>query len=103
MKKTFAVLTIILVMAGFAFPLLWIGAVIAAIIAMSAAPEGHRIDGRRKTGGLLGGMVDNIALMGKTTVCPYCQSTIMKSAQKCPNCGEWMKKQGIGSGNKKRE
>ena len=87
--------------AGFAFPLLWIGAIIAGIIAAGAAPEGRRIDGRGKTGGLLGGMVDNIALMGKTTVCPYCQSRIMKSTLKCPNCGEWMKEQGNGSGDKK--
>lgn len=90
MKKTFTVLTIILAIIGFALPVLWIGAVISGIIAASASPEGYRIDGRRKTGGLFGGVMDDIALMGKTAICPYCQSKIIKNVSKCANCGEWL-------------
>lgn len=92
MKNTFWILTIILVLFGFAFPVVWIGAVISGFIAISAAPEGRRLDGKKRTGGLLGGVLDDFVVGMKMMDCPYCKSKIMRDAQKCANCGEWLKK-----------
>ena len=88
MKNTFTVLTIILVLLGFVMPIAWAGAAVCGIIAMGARPEGLRADGKKRTGGLLGGLWDDFAVAGNTKICPFCKSRIPKSARKCPNCAE---------------
>ena len=90
MKSTFTILTIILILLGFVMPLAWAGAAVCGIIAMGARPEGLRADAKKKTGGLLGGLWDDLSVTGNTKVCPFCKSRIPKAAAKCPRCGEWV-------------
>ncbi|MBU0777763.1 hypothetical protein KKF82_05855 [Patescibacteria group bacterium] len=60
MRSFFSILTIILVVCGFIFPLLWIGAVICLVLAIGSAPPGLRADGKKKSGGLLGSLLDAV-------------------------------------------
>jgi hypothetical protein len=89
-RTFFAVLTIGFILVGFFAPLAWVGAVITGILAIGSAPPGRRPDGKKKTGGLLGGVWDDIVIGYKMKECPYCKSKIMEDASKCPHCGEWV-------------
>ena len=91
MRSFFAVLTIGLIVIGFIAPLAWVGAVITGIVAVGSAPPGRRADGKRKTGGLLGGVLDDIVVGHKMVDCPYCKAKIPRDAKKCQHCGEWLK------------
>lgn len=91
MRNFFIGLTIILILIGFMMPLAWIGAIFTAILALASRPPGLRPDGKRRSGGLFGGIIDHIAISSKMRDCPFCKTKIMKKAQKCPNCGEWVK------------
>ena len=94
MRIFFILLTVGLIVIGFINPFAWIGAVIAGVLAMLSAPSGTRADGKRRTGGLLGGVVDNIVIASKMQECPNCKAKIMKDASKCRNYGEWVVGQG---------
>lgn len=90
MKQFFGFLTVGLILVGFFFPLAWIFAIITGIVAIGAAPSSKRPDGHGKTGGLLGGVWDDIVISYKMIDCPYCKAKIMKDALKCAHCGEWV-------------
>jgi len=90
MKSFFSILTAILFAVGFIAPVAWAMAVVTAIIAIGCAPAGRRADGKRKTGGLLGGVWDELVVATKMKECPFCKSKIMKDASKCSHCGEWV-------------
>ena len=62
MKIFFFMLAAILAIFGVFFPPFWIGTVVCLILAVSSAPSGLRADGKKKTGGLLGGLVDAVAV-----------------------------------------
>jgi len=53
-------------------------------------PKGPREDGKRRTGGILGGVVDDIVVGCKMANCPYCKERILKDAVKCKHCGEFL-------------
>ena len=92
MRNFFVILAITFIVIGFVFPPAWIAAVICGFLAVGCRPSGLRADGKKKTGGALGGIWDDIAVRRAMTECPYCKSQIMKTASKCPHCGEWVSK-----------
>ena len=51
MRNFFLVIAIILVLLGFFFLPLWIGAAVCLALAIFSAPSGLRADGKKKTGG----------------------------------------------------
>ncbi len=57
---------------------------------MGVRPSGQRADGKARTGGVLGGLWDDIAVHFTTQKCPYCLSVVPKAATKCSQCGEWL-------------
>lgn len=97
MKIFLSILTIGLIVIGFLMPIAWIGAVITGFLAIVSSPAGKRVDGKARTGGLLGGIWDNYLISKNMTDCPFCKSKIKKEAVKCPHCGEWVIKQESGS------
>jgi len=90
MKAFFSIFTVLLVAVGFIVPVAWVFAIVTGIIAIIAAPAGRRADGKRRTGGLLGGLWDDVVIGLKMATCPHCKSKIIKDASKCPYCGEWV-------------
>lgn len=58
--------------------------VIVAVIAIGLAPSGKRVDGKARTGGLLGGVWDSVAAPSKR--CASCRVDIPKAAKRCPHC-----------------
>ena len=93
MRTFFGILTALLVAVGFIVPLAWIGAAVCALLAIGSSPGGVRPDGRPRSGGLFGPLLDDLAMRGVTRNCPYCRAKIMKDAKKCPHCGEWVDKE----------
>ena len=91
MRNFFSFLTIGLIVIGFICPIAWAGAFISGILAMASSPPGKRPDGKKKTGGLFGGMIDNYQIKNTMKDCPFCKSKIMKDATKCPNCRSTIK------------
>lgn len=91
MRSFFLILAVILALLGFIIPFAWIGALISGVLALFSAPSGIRPDGKQRTGGLLGGLWDDMVVSAKMTDCPHCKSKIMDNATKCPHCGEWVK------------
>ena len=55
-------------------------------------PKTLRPDGKPRTGGLFGGLIDDIVISSKMRDCPFCLMKIDKKAAKCPHCGEWVNK-----------
>jgi len=94
MKWTLTLSAIVLAVLGFAAPALWILAIPIGLFAIGSAPSGQRADGKRKTGGLLGWLWDDVAMALKMRECPYCRSSIPKTAMKCARCGEWVNAHG---------
>lgn len=92
MRNFFALLTIGFIIAGLFIPLAWIAAAVTGLLALGSAPPGRRPDGKRKSPGLLGGFIDDIAIGYKMMDCPYCKGKIMRDARKCQHCGEWVNK-----------
>lgn len=86
MRNFFIGLTVILILIGFAFPPAFIGALLTAFIAVGAAPPGVRADGKRKTGGLLGGAWDAAVIASKMRDCPHCMQKVHKDATRCNHC-----------------
>jgi hypothetical protein len=90
MKRFLGVLTIVLIGIGFVNQSAWVFALITGIIAIGLPPPGRRADGKRRTGGLLGGLWDDFAVRRAMRDCPFCKTLIRKDAQKCPHCSEWV-------------
>ncbi|MDP2630739.1 MAG: hypothetical protein Q8P56_05005 [Candidatus Uhrbacteria bacterium] len=90
MRSFFAILTIGFILLGFFIPFVWVFALVAGVIAIGSAPSGVRADGKRKTGGLLGGVWDDVVIGYKMKDCPYCKMKIDVEATKCPHCAEWV-------------
>ena len=86
MKSFFSMLAIASIVGGFFIPVLWVIALISIFIAIGAAPEGKRADGKARTGGLLGGMWDAAVVSSKMKKCPHCRSDIPKEASVCRHC-----------------
>lgn len=87
MRSTWMIVTVILVLIGFAFPALWVLAIISGIVAIASSPGGVRVDGQPRTGGLLGGLWDAWLMHEKMRECPRCKGQIQKDATKCKHCG----------------
>ena len=94
MRNFFSMLTIVLIIVGFLVPIAWVGAVITGLLAIFSAPPGKRADGKARTGGLLGGVWDDIVVGYKMKDCPYCKEKIDDDAKKCKHCGEWVNSPG---------
>jgi len=90
MRNFFIGFTVVLILIGFVSPIVWVGAIITGILAVLSRPPGLRPDGKPKSGGAFGGIIDSVVISKKMKDCPYCKSKIMKDASKCPNCGEWL-------------
>lgn len=84
MRGLFFLVALLLGIAGFVMPGLWWGAALFAVIAIGMAPPGKRVDGKARTGGLLGGVWDSIAAPAKK--CPFCMQQIPRAATRCPKC-----------------
>ena len=90
MRSPLLITTVILIIAGFAIPILWAGAIVTAFLATAASPGGVRADGKKKSGGLFGPVIDDIAVSMNTKKCPYCEKKKKKTVKKCPHCAEWL-------------
>lgn len=88
MRSFFAGLTIIFIVIGLVFPIAWIGAIISVLCAVGASPGGLRPDGKPRTGGLLGGWMDQRELARTMKKCPACKSLIPIDATRCRHCTE---------------
>jgi hypothetical protein len=88
MKNVFAGIAVVLGIAGFVLPGVWFFAIISGIIAICSSPGGTRPDGKPRSGGLLGSMMDDMAVSRNMRKCPYCMMMIDKRASKCPHCQE---------------
>ena len=95
MKQTYNILTVGLVIVGFFIPLAWGAAVITFIFAISSTPPGLREDGKEKSGGLLGGVIDSYTVSKTMRDCPFCCKKIMKAATKCPYCQEFVEPESL--------
>lgn len=92
MRTFFSFFAVIFGLAGFIIPIFFMAAIISVGLAIGCAPPGLRADGKPKSGGLLGGIIDEIVISGKMRDCPYCKRKIMKDAVKCPHCREWVQR-----------
>ena len=95
MRPLFNLLTIILAVAGFFMPLLWVLAAITAFLAIGSSSGKRRVDGKGTTGGLLGSVwdmavIDHKKQKGMIKEYPYCKSILSGEATKCKSCGEWL-------------
>ena len=88
MRPLFNALTIILVIMGFFIPLVWVLAVVTAVLAICRASDGLRVDGKAKFERLSDGVRDDIAVSQKSRACPSCLGMVSKYASKCQYCGE---------------
>jgi hypothetical protein len=88
MRPLFNALTIIFVIIGFFIPLVWVLAVVTAVLAIGSAPDGLRVDGKANSGRSSGGGRDDIVVSQKSRACPTCLGMVSKYASKCQYCGE---------------
>ncbi len=88
MRPLFSALSIIFVVIGFFMPLVWVLAVVAAVLAIGSAPGALGADDRARTGGISGGAYDDIAVSQELKTCPACLGKVSKYASKCQYCGE---------------
>lgn len=63
---------------------------VTGLIAIVVSPSGKRVDGKKRTGGVLGGLWDDVAVSRSMMDCPHCKSKVSREATKCPNCQEWL-------------
>ena len=87
-ERVFLLLTVGLILVGFFFSIAWVGAIFTGIIAIASTPSGKRADGKARTGGLLGGVIDDAVVSSKMRECPYCGNQIFRKAKKCQYCHE---------------
>ncbi len=73
---------------GFFIPLVWVLAVVTAVLAIGRASDGLRVDGKAKSERLSDGVRDDIAVSQKSRACPTCLGVVSKYASKCQYCGE---------------
>ena len=88
MRPLFNALTIIFVIMGFFIPLVWVLAVVTAVLAIGRASDSLRVDGKAKSERLSDGVRDDIAVSQKSRACPTCLGMVSKYASKCQYCGE---------------
>ena len=88
MRPLFNALTIIFVIIGFFIPLVWVLAVVTAVLAIGRASDSLRVDGKAKSERLSDGVRDDIAVSQKSRACPTCLGMVSKYASKCQYCGE---------------
>ena len=88
MRTAFFVLAFVFAVLAFVFPPLFMAAVVCALIAIGCSPGGAREDGKRRTGGLLGGVWDSAVVNMTMRECPHCLSKIPADASKCRHCAE---------------
>lgn len=86
MRQTWSVITVLLALLGFVIPIVWAGAIITGILAIGSAPPGKRADGKPRSGGLLGGVIDDFAVKRSMMECPACKMMMRKDATICPHC-----------------
>lgn len=88
MRSFWTFVTVALAVVGLFVPGAWWFAVLTALFAIGSAPSGLRADGKRRTGGLLGGAWDAMVVSATMKDCPACLSKIPAAARKCRYCGE---------------
>lgn len=88
MRSFWSFITVALGLIGFFIPIAWMGAFVTAVLAIGSTPAGRRADGKRKTGGLLGGAWDAAVVASKTKDCQACLAKIPREARRCQHCGE---------------
>jgi len=81
MRLIIFIIAIVFALAG-----LWPLGLLLAIVAIGMSPGGKRVDGKARTGGLLGGLWDAVAAPSKD--CPACRTDIPMKATRCPHCTE---------------
>lgn len=81
MRLLVFVIAIVFTIAG-----LWPLGLLLAVVAIGMSPGGKRVDGKARTGGLLGGVWDAVAAPSQS--CPACRTDIPKKATRCPQCTE---------------
>lgn len=86
MRGTLALAGVIFAAVGFVAPFAWFPAALLLLIAGFMSPSGYRADGKRKTGGVFGGLVDNAAVNRAMRDCPHCLEKIPKEASRCKHC-----------------
>lgn len=77
---------------AFVFPVFFVFSFFSFVFAIGSSPPGLRPDGKRRTGGLLGGIIDNHQINATMHECNYCKEMIPNNAKKCKYCGEWSEK-----------
>ena len=58
-----------------------------------------REDGKQRSGGLFGSVVDGFVVGYKMVDCPYCKNQILRTAIKCQHCHEYIKIEEAGTEN----
>ena len=86
MRGSIALAGVIFAAVGFVAPLAWLPAALLLLVAGFMGPSGYRADGKRKTGGIFGGLVDNAAVNKTMRDCPHCLEKIPKEASRCKHC-----------------
>lgn len=94
MKQKMSFLTIGLIVVGFLVPIAWGFAVITFFLGACLAPPGKRLDGKRKTGGLFGGLWDDFQDSNSSKKCPFCSEIILNDAIVCKHCQRDLDPQG---------
>lgn len=90
MRGIWGTLCIITLFAGLFFPPFWFFSLVFLVLAVVSRPLGYRPDGKRETGGLLGGAWDSAVIALTMRDCPFCKAKVPRDAKKCKHCAEWL-------------
>ncbi len=88
MRALLIVLAIILLVIGFFVPLVWVLAVISAVLAIVSSSDSVQAVAREQNNGMMDGPRDDNAGLQKSRSCPACLGTVSSYAAKCHICGE---------------
>ena len=88
MRPLLIVLAIILLVIGFFVPLVWVLAVISAVLAIVSSSDSVQADAREQNNGMMDGPRDDNAGLQKSRSCPACLGRVSSYASKCQFCGE---------------
>jgi len=69
-------------------PLFFVATIGLGVLLGGMSPADLRSDGKRKSGGILGSLIDRVEIDATMKDCPYCGSKVFKKAVKCQHCHE---------------